>query len=121
MAVTTVRNDALTPSADLAQAGAVLNDATRLLDGGQGAGGNGGGQGTGSQGSGGGQTAQGGNQGDGCHSCGGHSGEHGHSGEQGHYGGQPVPSFWNFVENEHGHEGFGGRGHNQFELMWHHA
>src|ERR1700761_5345273 len=34
MAVTTVRDDALTPSTDLAQAGAVFNDATRLLDGG---------------------------------------------------------------------------------------
>src|SRR6185437_1175444 len=34
MAVTTVRNDALLPSNDLAQAGAVFNDATRLLDGG---------------------------------------------------------------------------------------
>src|SRR5579871_6337463 len=34
MAVTTVRNDALTPSSDLVQAGAVFNDATRLLDGG---------------------------------------------------------------------------------------
>src|ERR1700754_5214204 len=34
MAVTTVRDDALTPSHDLAQAGAVFNDATRLLDGG---------------------------------------------------------------------------------------
>ncbi len=31
---TTVRDDALTPSTDLAQAGAVFNDATRLLDGG---------------------------------------------------------------------------------------
>jgi len=34
MAITTVRNDALTPSTDLVQAGAVFNDATRLLDGG---------------------------------------------------------------------------------------
>ena len=34
MAVTTVRNDALLPSNDLVQAGAVFNDATRLLDGG---------------------------------------------------------------------------------------
>jgi trimeric autotransporter adhesin len=34
MAVTTVRDDALTTSTDLAQAGAVFNDATRLLDGG---------------------------------------------------------------------------------------
>jgi len=34
MAVTTVRNDALIPSTDLVQAGAVFNDATRLLDGG---------------------------------------------------------------------------------------
>src|SRR6201986_2409088 len=34
MAVTPVRDDALTPSSDLAQAGAVFNDATRLLDGG---------------------------------------------------------------------------------------
>src|SRR6201987_356242 len=34
MAVTTVRNDALTPTTDLAQAGAVFNDSTRLLDGG---------------------------------------------------------------------------------------
>ena len=108
MAATTVRNDALTPSADLAGMGT-----------GQGNGGQG------SQGSRGRQTAQGGdnngNQGDGCHSCGGHSGEDGNSGEHGHHGGQPVPSFWNFIENEHGHEGFGGRGHNQFELMWHHA
>ncbi len=31
---TTVRNDALALSTDLAQAGAVFNDATRLLDGG---------------------------------------------------------------------------------------
>jgi trimeric autotransporter adhesin len=77
-----------------------------------------GGQDAGGQGSGG-KTAQGGGdnggQDDGCHGCGGNSGEHGN------HGGQPVPSFWNFVENEHGHEGFGGRGHNQFELMWHHA
>ena len=34
MAVTTVRDDALATSPDLAQAGAVFNDATRLLDGG---------------------------------------------------------------------------------------
>jgi len=34
MAVTTVRDDALAPSTDLAQAGAVFNDSTRLLDGG---------------------------------------------------------------------------------------
>src|ERR1700760_1324650 len=34
MAVTTVRDAALVPSADLAQAGTVFNDATRLLDGG---------------------------------------------------------------------------------------
>src|SRR5215475_8384736 len=34
MAVTTVRDDALVTSTDLAQAGAVFNDATRLLDGG---------------------------------------------------------------------------------------
>src|SRR5215471_17062038 len=34
MAVTTVRNDALNLTTDLAQAGAVFNDATRLLDGG---------------------------------------------------------------------------------------
>src|SRR6266446_7825543 len=34
MAITTVRNDALAPSTDLAQAGAVFNDSTRLLDGG---------------------------------------------------------------------------------------
>lgn len=34
MAVTTVRDIALAPSTDLAQAGAVFNDATRLLDGG---------------------------------------------------------------------------------------
>ena len=84
--------------------------------------GNGGSQGTGgSQGSGGGQTAQGGGQGDSCHGCGGHSGQHDNSGEHGHHGGQPVPSFWNFVENELAHEGFGGRGHNHFELMWHHV
>lgn len=92
---------------------------------GQGTGGNGSGHGTGSQGSSGGQTAQGGGnnggQGDGCHSSNGNSGEHSNSGEHGHQGGHPVPSFWNFAENEHGHESFGGRGHNQFELMWHHA
>jgi hypothetical protein len=34
MAVTTVRDDSLATSTDLAQAGAVFNDATRLLDGG---------------------------------------------------------------------------------------
>ncbi|HLZ00548.1 MAG TPA: hypothetical protein VKR55_00205 [Bradyrhizobium sp.] len=34
MAVTTVRDDALSTTTDLAQAGAVFNDATRLLDGG---------------------------------------------------------------------------------------
>jgi len=34
MAVTTVRDDALATSTDLAQAGAVFNDSTRLLDGG---------------------------------------------------------------------------------------
>src|SRR6201995_1661693 len=34
MATTTVRDEALAPSADLAQAGAVFNDSTRLLDGG---------------------------------------------------------------------------------------
>ena len=34
MAITTVRDDALATSLDLAQAGAVFNDATRLLDGG---------------------------------------------------------------------------------------
>src|ERR1700749_2643717 len=34
MATTTVRDDALVTSSDLAQAGAVFNDSTRLLDGG---------------------------------------------------------------------------------------
>src|ERR1700743_2005665 len=34
MSVPTVRADALAPSTDLAQAGAVFNDSTRLLDGG---------------------------------------------------------------------------------------
>jgi hypothetical protein len=34
MALTTLRNDALTPSNDLAQARAAFNEATRLLDGG---------------------------------------------------------------------------------------
>src|SRR6201996_3263385 len=84
------------------------------------------GSGSGGQSSGG-QAAQGGGQGDGCHSSNanagdhGNAGEHGNFGEQGHHGGQPVPSFWNMIANELEHEGFGGRGHNQFELMWHHA
>jgi hypothetical protein len=94
----------------------------------QGGGGQGGAQGGGGQG-GGGQVAQGGGaanngggagnndggnnggHGDGCHSCGGESG----------HGGRPVPSFWNTAENDHGHGNFAAHGHNQFELMWHHA
>lgn len=81
--------------------------------GGQGGGGQGG---NGHGGNGGGPVAQGGGNnggGDACHGCGG--------GEHGQHGGQPVPSFWNFVENDHGQENIGGRGHHQFELMWHHA
>jgi hypothetical protein len=84
--------------------------------------GNGGGQGNGGQGNGdhghgqgGGQVASGGNgngggnqggQGDPCHASGGEE-----------HGGRPVPSFWNFAENDNGP----GHGHHQFELMWHHA
>ncbi len=76
MAVTTVRDDALTTSTDLAQAGAVFNDSTRLV-------------GHGTQG--GGPIASGrGNSGG--------QGGHGNSGEHGNHGGQPVPSFWNSAE-----------------------
>jgi len=71
---------------------------------------------------------QGGGQGDPCHSNNassgdkGNSSDHGNSGDQGNHGGQPVPSFWNMIAQEiEQHEGFGGRGHNQFELMWHHG
>jgi hypothetical protein len=87
--------------------------------GGQGAGGQGAGD---HGGNGGGQVAQGGGgnnggQGDACHSGGGNSDQHGNHGGQP----QPVPSFWNFVENDHGQDNFAQRGHNHFELMWHHA
>jgi hypothetical protein len=183
---TTVRDDALTLSTDLAQAGAVLNNATRSLDGGfwknpadnnnqiayfgmyttditavlnningvrvnpgrvtvggtayalSGAdtaavahpgGANGGtipvagtasgtpgpvaqsGRGQGKQGRG--PIASGGGnddgQGDPCHG-------HGDSGEHGDR--RPVPSFWNFAENEHVHNH---GAHRQFEPMRHHA
>ena len=34
---------------------------------------------------------------------------------------RPVPSFWNFVENEPRHEGFANNNHHPFERMQHHA
>jgi hypothetical protein len=108
MALTTVRDDSLTPSTDLAQAGAVFSDSTRLLEGGQGGGKGGTGQGKGGQGAqGGGPIASGGD---------GNSSEHGN-----HGGHQPVPTFWNLTENEQGKNRLADRGHHHFELMWHHA
>lgn len=99
----TVRDGALALSTDLAQAGTVFNDASRLLDGGlwstpadnnnQIASGD----------------KTGGNQdghGDPRHDWGDQSGER---------GGRPVPSFWNFAENDNSH------GHHQFEPMRHDA
>jgi hypothetical protein len=59
-------------------------------------------------------TDQGGNhggQGDSSHNIGGECGEH-HS--------RPVPSFWNFVENELSQE-HANNNHHQFEPMRHHA
>jgi hypothetical protein len=59
-------------------------------------------------------TDQGGNhggQGDSGHNIGGDYGER-HS--------RPVPSFWNFVENELSHE-HANNNHHQFEPMRHHA
>jgi hypothetical protein len=67
-----------------------------LIHGGHGAGGQGPGNG--------GQVADGGDG-------------HGNSGEHGHHGGQPVPSFWNFADNQPSQNG----GHQQFKLTWHHA
>lgn len=84
---TTVRDDALTLSTDLAQ--------SQVAQGaGQGAGGNNNGQS------------------DPRHSCQGNSGEH---------GGRPVPSFWNFADDDQGHSHLAKRGHHHFETMWHHA
>jgi len=65
-----------------------------LIHGGHGAGGQGPGNG--------GQVADGGD---------------GNSGKHGHHGGQPVPSFWNFADNQPSQNG----GHQQFKLTWHHA
>jgi hypothetical protein len=60
-----------------------------LIHGGHGAGGQGPGNG--------GQVADGGDS-------------HGNSGEHSHRGGQPVPSFWNFADNQPSQN----RGHQQF-------
>ena len=57
------------------------------------------------------------------------SGDDGHQAGQGDagYGGhsvehnaRPVPTFWNFVENELAHQ-HANNNHHQSELMWHHA
>lgn len=64
-------------------------------------------------------TAQGGNhggQGDSGHNDSGHN----IGGEYGEHHSRPVPSFWNFVENELSHE-HANNNHHQFELMRHHA
>jgi trimeric autotransporter adhesin len=101
----------------------VAGTATGTPDGGQGGGvsqGNGGqgtqggGQGGGGQGTQGGGPVASGGGGDPCHSGGANSGEHGN-----HHGGQPVASFWNFAENEHGQNNFASQHH--FEMMWHHG
>ena len=154
MAVATVRNDALAPSAGagcVADAGDVSgndiplgggNDAgdatmvesatlaagvaqgtipvagtaTGLPDGGQG-----GGQGTGQNG---GQGNHGpvASDGDDDHQAGQANADHGCGGHSGgdHVAVRPVPSFWNFVENELAHE-HANSNHHQLELTWHHA
>lgn len=58
------------------------------------------------------------NAGHGC-CCGDNSGDHSN---QGAHGGQPIPSFWNFIENELTQHGFSDRAaHHLVEVMWHHA
>jgi hypothetical protein len=142
---TTARDDIpLTVSADLVQAGAAFGDASRSLDGGfwnpadshnqvtypgihtAGAAAfnniNGGLANPGRVAIGGtGVPAggQGGNsQGGAGQSNGGQSDpRHGH-GDSAEHGGRPVPSFWNFADNEHGRKD-GSR--HEFELMWRHA
>jgi hypothetical protein len=86
-------------------------------------GGQGGGQGNGDHGgNGGGQVAQGGGAGNnGGGNNGGQGNDHHNSGGASGHDGHPAPSFWNSAENDHGHDNFAAHGHNQFELMWHHA
>jgi hypothetical protein len=94
---TTVHCDTTTFSSGPAQSGEEFNDATRLLDN----------AGTG-------PVPQGGSD---KISGQGHSRRHGPQ-EAGERDGRPVPSFWNFVESERGHNG---GNHHQFEQMRHHA
>jgi hypothetical protein len=94
---TTVRCDTTSFSSEPAQSGTVFNDATRLLD-------------NASTG----PVTQGGS---GKISGQGHSRHHSPQ-EAGERDGRPVPSFWNFAESEHGHNG---GNHHQFEQMRHHA